>query len=363
MTERKDRLMFRTIGNTWQITKLSWKVLQLDRELIFFPIMGTIGALIVGVIAAGVFAGTGTFDRLGGGEAEFNIVDLIITLAAYFGGLYMVIFCNAALIAAARERLEGGDPNVMSGIRAVRGMWLAILGWTIITGTVGLILQALQSMARDNSHGVMRIVAVILISLLQTAWAYLTFFVIPILVVERVGPITAIRHSGGLLRRTWGEQLTASFSFFIIYLIAVLIVAIPVVILVFIRAGGSDHRRCHPRRDRAGLGCGHGGHLQGGALRMDLGGQGQRVVRPTAPERRLHASQLVPSHARATRGRNRPAPASTADRRDGGFTRFAVMPGAERLLRGRSASEINAQIIGCAFTTVGPPWQVSRSPP
>ncbi|MDE2967281.1 MAG: DUF6159 family protein [Chloroflexota bacterium] len=227
--------MFRTIGNTWQITKLSWKVLQLDRELIFFPIMGTIGAIIVGAVAAGVFAGTGTFDRLGSGsDAEFNVVDLIITLIAYFGGLYMVIFFNAALVAAARERLEGGDPNVMSGIRAVRGMWLAILGWTIITGTVGLILQALQSMARENSHGVMRIVAMILVALLQTAWAYITFFVIPVLVVERVGPITAIRRSGGLLRRSWGEQLTASFSFFLIYLLAILIVAIPVVVLIFI---------------------------------------------------------------------------------------------------------------------------------
>jgi hypothetical protein len=227
--------MFRTIGNTWQITKLSWKVLQLDRELIFFPIMGTIGAIIVGAVAAGVFAGTGTFDRLGSaGDAEFNIVDLIIALAAYFGGLYMVIFFNAALVAAARERLEGGDPNVMSGIRAVRGMWLAILGWTIITGTVGLILQALQSMARENSHGVMRIVAIILVSLLQTAWAYITFFVIPVLVVERIGPISAIRRSGGLLRQSWGEQLTASFSFFIIYILALLIVAIPVVVLAFI---------------------------------------------------------------------------------------------------------------------------------
>lgn len=227
--------MFRTIGNTWQITKLSWKVLQLDRELIFFPIMGTIGAIIVGAVAAGVFGAVGTFDRLGStGEAEFSAVDLAITLVAYFGGLFMVIFFNAALVAAARERLEGGDPNVMSGIRAVLGMWLAILGWTIITGTVGLILQALQSMARENSHGVMRIVAIILLSLLQTAWAYITFFVIPVLVVERVGPISAIRRSGGLLRRSWGEQLTASFSFFIIYILAALIVAIPVVILIFI---------------------------------------------------------------------------------------------------------------------------------
>ena len=282
--------MFRTIGNTWQITKLSWKVLQLDRELIFFPIMGTIGAILVGAVAAGVFAGTGTFDRLGSaGEAEFDVVDLIIALVAYFGGLYMVIFFNAALVAAARERLEGGDPNVMSGIRAVRGMWLAILGWTIITGTVGLILQALQSMARENSHGVMRIVAVILVALLQTAWAYITFFVIPVLVVERIGPISAIRRSGSLLRQSWGEQLTASFSFFIIYLLALLIVAIPVVILIFIAPvaaiivgvilGGIAHR----------IRCRDGGHLQGRALRVGLGRQRQRVVRPPVALQRVRA--------------------------------------------------------------------------
>ncbi len=226
--------MFNTLRNTWQITKLSWRVLQQDRELIFFPIMGTIGAAIVGAIAAGVFYGSGTFDRLGSGETEFSGVDLAIALLAYFGSLFIVIFSNAALVAAARERLEGGDPNIASGIRAVRGLWLSILGWTLITGTVGLLLQALQSMARDNSHGVMRIVAMIVVALLQTAWAYITFFVIPVLVVERIGPISAIRRSGSLLRQSWGEQLTASFSFFIIYLLALLVVAIPVVALIFL---------------------------------------------------------------------------------------------------------------------------------
>ncbi len=226
--------MFNTLSNTWKITKLSWRVLQQDRELIFFPIMGTIGAAIVGAIAAGVFYGSGTYDRLGSGETEFSGVDLAIALLAYFGALFIVIFCNAALVAAARERLEGGDPNIASGIRAVRGLWLSILGWTLITGTVGLLLQALQSLARDNSHGVMRIVAIIVVALLQTAWAYITFFVIPVLVVERIGPISAIRRSSGLVRQSWGEQLTASFSFFIIYLLALLVVAIPVVVLVFV---------------------------------------------------------------------------------------------------------------------------------
>ena len=94
--------IFATIGNTWRITKISWRVLQLDRELIFFPIMGTLGAIVVGLVATGVFGAVGTFDRLGSaGEAEFNVVDLVITLVAYFGGLYMIIFFNAALVAAA----------------------------------------------------------------------------------------------------------------------------------------------------------------------------------------------------------------------------------------------------------------------
>lgn len=227
--------IFATIGNTWRITKISWRVLQLDRELIFFPIMGTLGAIVVGLVAAGVFGAVGTFDRLGSaGDAEFNVVDLIITLVAYFGGLYMIIFFNAGLVAAARERLEGGDPNVMSGIRAVAPMWLAILGWTLITGTVGLILRALQAAAENQDSPVARIVGTILISIIGAVWAYITFFVIPVLVVERIGPFSAIRRSAGMLRRSWGEQVTAQFSFFFIYLIAIIIVAIPVVILAMI---------------------------------------------------------------------------------------------------------------------------------
>ena len=227
--------IFATIGNTWRITKISWRVLQLDRELIFFPIMGTLGAVVVGLVAAGVFGAVGTFDRLGSaGEAEFNVVDLIITLVAYFGGLYMIIFFNAGLVAAARERLEGGDPNVMSGIRAVAPMWLAILGWTLITGTVGLILRALQAAAESQDSPVARIIGTILISIVGAVWAYITFFVIPVLVVERIGPFSAIRRSAGMLRRSWGEQVTAQFSFFFIYLIAIIIVAIPVVILAMI---------------------------------------------------------------------------------------------------------------------------------
>ena len=35
----------------------------------------------------------------------------------------------------------------------------------------------------------------------------LTFLVVPVLAAEQVGPIDAVKRSGTLLRKTWGEQL------------------------------------------------------------------------------------------------------------------------------------------------------------
>ena len=226
--------IFRTIGNTFNLIKMSWRVLQLDRELIVFPILSGLGVLVVAAIAAGVFGGIGTLDRVGEEGMQLNLVDVIITVVVYFASIYVIIFCNAALIAAARERLEGGDPNVASGFRAVRGMWLAILGWTLITGTVGLILRALQAAAQSSDNQMMRIVGSIIVSMIGAVWAYITFFVVPVLVAERVGPIQAIRRSAGYFNRSWGEQLTAQFSFMLIYFVALLIAAIPVIILALI---------------------------------------------------------------------------------------------------------------------------------
>src|SRR5665647_2918248 len=42
------------------------------------------------------------------------------------------------------------------------------------------------------------------------AWNIITFLVIPVLVVEGVGPVTAIKRSAGLLKKTWGEQIIGS---------------------------------------------------------------------------------------------------------------------------------------------------------
>ncbi len=217
--------MFATIGHTIDLIKMSWRVLMLDRELIFFPVM-SVAALVI--LAAVVFAGGlagGAFSLAEeGGEASGGDVALGLFLA--FASSFIIIFFNAALVAAALERLRGGDPNVASGLKAASAHLPQILAWSVVTTIVSLILRAL----RDRG-GIAGQVASMIGGI---AWSLATFFVIPVLVAEGIGPIEAIKRSSSLLRQTWGRQLTASFGFGILTIGAIIVAAIPGLLLAFI---------------------------------------------------------------------------------------------------------------------------------
>jgi hypothetical protein len=63
-----------------------------------------------------------------------------------------------------------------------------------------------------------------------------TFLVLPVLVFEGLGPIAAVKRSGELFKRTWGENLVTNAGIGIVGMIAVLVGAVPLV--VFLAIGG-----------------------------------------------------------------------------------------------------------------------------
>ena len=220
--------MFATIGHTFELMKMSWRVLMQDRELIFFPILAGLALLVLlgGFLAIG--SSTGTLDRLdalqgANTDQETQAVDFVLGLSVVFLSSAIVIFFNAALIAAALERLRGGDPNIGSGLRKASAHLPQILAWALISVVVSLLLRALRQ--RGGIAG--QIAAAIG----GVAWGFATFFVIPVLVTEGVGPIEAIKRSGSLFRETWGRQAASSFGFGIVMIAAVLVAVLPAALL------------------------------------------------------------------------------------------------------------------------------------
>ncbi len=185
--------MFEKFSRSWDLIKASASVLRADKELMLYPILSSVAALLVmATFAVPVFA-LKLFDN------GFNVLSAVLGFLFYFCQYSIIVFFNSALVAAATIRLEGGDPTFSDGIRAAKARLPAILGYAAIAATVGLILQSLKD--RDNNF-IVRLIG----SGLGVAWTLATFLVVPVLVNRNIGPVDALKESLALLRRTWGEN-------------------------------------------------------------------------------------------------------------------------------------------------------------
>ena len=214
------------LRRSWELVKSSWSVLRADKELLLYPVASGVMTFVAVVLVFLVWLASGGLDRWS--DESFGIVDLVLIFLFYFVVSTVVIFFNSALIAAANIRLEGGDPTLSDGFRVALSRIGSILGWAAIAATVGLVLQALRE--RGGVAGA-------IVSLIgNMAWSLITFLVVPILVVEGVGPIEAIKRSASLLRKSWGEQIVGAFSIGLVVgltFLAVLLAGGAVVFLLF----------------------------------------------------------------------------------------------------------------------------------
>jgi hypothetical protein len=213
--------MFAKLSYTWELMRASWDVLKRDKRLLLFPLMsGVCCLLVLASFAIPIFV-TGAWHPPGKAAGAARQVAYYGTLFAYYFVNYFVItFFNTGIVACAIERLRGGEPDVAFGFREAMARLPLIIGWALLSATVGLVLRVIE----ERSEKVGRIVA----GLLGIAWGVVTYLVVPVLVVERKGPFAAMKTSGALLKQTWGEQIVGGFSFGSLFFF----LAIPAIILI-----------------------------------------------------------------------------------------------------------------------------------
>lgn len=212
--------MFSRISNAWSLAKSSWALLQKDRELAWLPVMGGVGAVLVGALFFGpVLAMLG-----GGGDNAIPLAGYLLGFVGYVAVAMVFFLARAAVIQGANVRMEGGDPTVGTALRGATEHWAAVAGFAAISVTVGLVLQAV----RENGG----IVGAVISFIGDVAWGVLTYLVLPVIVIEGVGTIAGIKGSSALVKRTWGEQVTANVGFGLLNLLLVL----PAIAVVFVVA-------------------------------------------------------------------------------------------------------------------------------
>jgi hypothetical protein len=107
-----------------------------------------------------------------------------------------------------------------------------ILGWAFVSAVIGVLLRTVENAHKDAGRIVAR--------LLGSAWTALTFFVVPVLVLDGVGPLKAIKRSTVTLKSTWGEALAANISLgFLAFLLMLPVVLACAGVLVVARNSGN----------------------------------------------------------------------------------------------------------------------------
>lgn len=199
--------MLDRISRSWELGKQSWRVLRSDKQLVVFPLLSTAACLIVlasfalPVVLAVDF---GALSREEGAarQAANQPLYYVVMFVFYFVNYAVIAFFNAGLIACAMRKFEGEDAGVGAGLRAAAGRLPQILGWAFIAATVGMVLRMISE--RSGLLGK------IVISLIGFVWTVATYFVVPVLVVEGVGPVEAVKRSAAVIRKTWGEALVVN---------------------------------------------------------------------------------------------------------------------------------------------------------
>ena len=202
------------LENSWRLAKSSWAVLKQDKELAVFPLLSLLATLVVAAVF--IYPVVLMDADLSAGSAEnveIEPMGYVLLIIGYLVITFVGQFFVAALVSGAYERMTGGNPTVTSALRGAGRRFHRILPWALITGTVGLILSAIEDRG---------VIGSIVANLLSFAWRVITFLVIPVLVIEDIGAVDAVKRSSSLFKRTWGENLAAQFGFGLIGFVAML---------------------------------------------------------------------------------------------------------------------------------------------
>jgi Family of unknown function (DUF6159) len=195
-------------ARSWTITKLSFEVINKDRELLGFALLSFIFSTLftVAMIFPSVLP---TLRQNEFSSNSLQAYEYVIVFLTYFGLAFIATFFNVCVVYTTKVRLEGGNATFGESIKFAISRIGLITKWSLLSATVGLLLRILHNLASRLGKGG-QLIANIMISLMGMAWSIVTIFVVPVMVYEGLGPIDALKKSSRVIKETWGESLIRS---------------------------------------------------------------------------------------------------------------------------------------------------------
>jgi hypothetical protein len=195
---------FDRLRTGWTAAGACLDVLRSDKTLVVFPFLSGVCCLVVLAsfavplaIIKPAFLMAALDDHAD--PHQVPVWFWAATFAFYFLNYFVIYFFNAALLICALSHFRKEPVSAGEGLQLAAYRLPQLAAWALVSATVGLLLKILE-----NTH---EKVGAIVSSLVGAAWTVVTYFAVPVVVVEGVGPVKAVERSWQVLRKTWGESI------------------------------------------------------------------------------------------------------------------------------------------------------------
>jgi hypothetical protein len=190
--------IFQVLIRSWQFLIQCVKFLNHNKDLLFFPIISIICTLSLAFIlfAGGILK----FDAISHFFDNHLWAGILGFIILYFFFSFVIVYFNASLIACTTQRLQGKEASIGDGLGLAGQHWLSLLKWTMLNTSIGLVIRNLE-----NSHN---LIEEIIGMILGISWTISTYFVIPVMVLQNVGPFKAIKTGFSIFGRGWRRVLS-----------------------------------------------------------------------------------------------------------------------------------------------------------
>jgi uncharacterized protein DUF6159 len=194
------------IASGFALARECCRVLWTDKQLLVFPLVSGIASFVVlaSFIGVGWASSEVVADAQGNMHVQPTNDDLFWVLCGgfYFLNYFVIVFFNVALVGCAMTRFRGGTPTLADGLRLARERLPQIAAWALLAASVGVALRVIEQR--------IGIIGKIVVAILGAAWTVATYFVVPVLVAEKIGPLDAARRSAAVVKKAWGESLVSN---------------------------------------------------------------------------------------------------------------------------------------------------------
>ena len=182
-------------GQSKLLSQKSWAIIRENRYLLFFPSLGFLFSLI----PLAIFWVPAAFLAI----QDQTVAAIVLLVLGIFANQIVISIASGALVASADHELSGGQSSIGHGVARALARLFPLVGWACIATVVNIIASAI----RGNGSGAADVLRNLAAAGILAMWSLITFFVLPFIMLEGNGPISAIKNSFALFKEKWGLQI------------------------------------------------------------------------------------------------------------------------------------------------------------